>query len=405
MTATVDVLLIGGGVASASAAAELRVEGFEGSIVLVTRELDAPYHRPPVTKELLTGEAGAEDVVVHPAAWWAANGVELQTRASVTKLDVEARRATLATEEEIGFDRALVATGAMVRRLRLDGAQLDGVHYLRAPGNALKLRAEVAAAERVVVVGGSFIATEVAASLTTLGKRCTLVMQERLPLERAFGVTAGRYVADLLAREGVEVVGGTDVTTLEGESHVAGVLTASGRRLGADLVVVGAGAVPDVMLATRAGLVIGETGGIRCDTTLQTSAPGIYAAGDACEYDSVLHGRRVRIEHEEHAIAQGRTAARNLLGAEKAHDEVPYFWSQLADWARLEYVGTGGPWDEECVTGETGKGRFTIWYVRDGRIAGALTVGRPEDLDIARALIAESARAERIPETTTEARL
>lgn len=397
-----DVLIIGGGVAAASAADELRAQGFEGSVTMVTRELDAPYHRPPVTKDLLVGRCSRDDVRIHPEAWWADHGVDLRTRAGVMALDLDARRATLASKESIEFGQALVATGAMVRRLSVEGAQLEGVHYLRAPGNTAALRRELEGAERVVIVGGSFIATEVAASLTVLGKRCVMVMQEARPLERVFGAAAGAFVADLLAARGIEVHGGEDVVSFEGDERIAAVHTASGKRLEADLVVVGVGAIPDVMLARRAGLELGETGGIRCDARLQTSAPGVYAAGDVCEYDSVLHGRRIRVEHEDHAIAQGRTAARNMLARGADHDVVPYFWSELADWCRLECVGPPERWDDELVSGDPKAGEFTIWFAHEGLLVAAMTVGRPQDLQAARELIAARAPAARLRESGAE---
>lgn len=391
-----DILLIGGGVASAAAAAELRERGFDGSILLVTRELEPPYHRPPITKDLLAGRCARDALAIHGDEWWTERDVELRTRSAVMVLDVGERRATLASKEQISYGQALVATGAMVRRLKVDGAALAGIHYLRAPGNAETLRAEAADAEKVVVVGGSFIACEVAASLTAQGRSCTLVMQEQLPMERAFGPTVGRYVADLLAAHGVGVMPGEDVVAFAGDERVEAVVTASGRRLEADLVVVGAGALPDAMLARRAGLELGESGGIRCDARLRTSADGVYAAGDVCEYDSPLHGRRVRIEHEEHAIAQGRTVARNLLGEEVEHDVVPYFWTELADWAMLEYVGLAGRWDTERVAGDPAEGRFTLWCVDGGRVVGAVAVGRPGDVDVARDLVATRAPAARL---------
>jgi 3-phenylpropionate/trans-cinnamate dioxygenase ferredoxin reductase subunit len=229
-----------------------------------------------------------------------------------------------------------------------------------------------------------------------MGKRCTMVMQEDRPLERAFGGAVGTHVRGLLESRGIEVLGGEDVVGLEGEERVATVVTASGRRVDADLVVVGVGATPDVMLARAAGLELGETGGIRCDARLATSAPGIFAAGDVCEYDSVIHGRRLRVEHEEHAMAQGRTAARNLLGQEVEHREVPYFWTDLADWLTLEYVGPADGWDQELLSGSFDDGAFTLWYAQGGRVVAALSAGRPGGLDDARALIAEGAPVERL---------
>jgi 3-phenylpropionate/trans-cinnamate dioxygenase ferredoxin reductase subunit len=384
---TVDILLIGGGIASATAAHTLREQGFEGSVLLVGREPHPPYHRPPCSKEYLRGEHGPESAHVHPADWWEPNGVDLLTRTSVLDLDTEARTAKLSTKEEVGFDRGLIATGAMVRRLPIDGAQLEGVHYLRALGNADTIREESEGAERVVCVGGSYIASEVAASLTELGKRVTMVMLEDHPLERGFGTTAGRFFRRVLEEHGVEVIGGEEIARFEGDERVERVVTRSGRELAAQAVICGVGATPDVMLARKAGLSLGELGGVLCDSRLRTSAEAIYAAGDMCEYDSVVHGRIVRIEHEEVAAAQGVTAARNMLGADVAHDEVPYFFSDLSDWASLEYLGPAYAWDDEEVEGSLDDGEFAIWYREGERTRAMLSVGGAGDLDRARELI------------------
>ena len=394
----VDILLIGGGIASASAAGELRAGGFDGSIALATREQDPPYHRPPITKGYLQGREDRASTLVHTEPWYADNDVELLTRTPVMDLDTQARTAKLG-REVVGFGQALVATGAMVRRLRADGAQREGIHYLRALGNADALREDVASAERVAIVGGSYIATEVAASLTLLGKQCTLVMQEALPAERGFGPVAGAFMRDLLGSHGIAFEAEADVVAFAGEGEdgrVSAVVCADGRRVDADVVVVGVGATPDVMLARKAGLELGESGGVACDSGLRTSVEGIFAAGDICEYDSVIHGRRLRIEHEEVAAAQGRHVARAMLGADWPYSEVPYFWSDLADWATLEYVGPAAAWDEEIVRGDPASGSFSVFYVSDGRVVAALAVGRSEDLDAARSFLAEGAGADAV---------
>src|SRR3954470_11467211 len=390
-----DILLIGGGVASATAAAVLREEGFDGSVLLVGRELDPPYHRPPGSKGYLRGRESKQDALVHPAGWWEEQRVELKTRTSVMALDPAARTAALQSKETVAFGQALIATGAMVRRLQVDGAQLDGIHYLRALGNADTLRRDVEDVERVVCVGGSYIGSEVAATLTELGKRVTILMQEAHPLERQFGVRAGARFRALLESHGIEIVGSDEVDRFEAATpgvcdagRVARVLTKGGRTFECEAVVCGVGAQPDVMLARRAGLALGELGGVRCDSRLRTSADGVFAAGDICEYDSVVHGRVMRIEHEEVAAAQGATAARNMLGADVPHDVVPYFFSDLSDWLSLEYVGPALRWDEEVVDGTMGAGPFAVWYLEGGRVRGMLSAAGGGDLDRARELIA-----------------
>ncbi len=397
----VDILLIGGGIASANAAAELREQGFGGSILLVTREMDAPYHRPPLTKGYLRGSEDRPSTLIHPAAWYAEHDVEVRTRTPVMDMDTAAKTAKLG-RAVVGFGQALLATGGGIRRLQVDGGMRDAIHYLRALGNADKLRNEIDGAERVVVVGGSYIATEVAASMTVLGKRVTLVMQEALPLERGFGPVAGQFAHDLLTGHGVEVLAEADVVEFagagEGDEPVSAVVCADGRRAEADLVVVGVGATPDVMLARKAELELGESGGVRCDATLRTSAPDVWAAGDMCEYDSVVHGRRVRIEHEEVAAAQGRHAARAMLGSDAPYREIPYFWSDLADWATLEYVGAAASWDEEIVRGDPASGAFSVFYAQAGKVVGALAVGRADDLDVARELIGAGGSVGELPD-------
>jgi len=390
-----DILLIGGGIASAMAAATLRAEGFEGSILLAGRELDPPYHRPPASKGYLRGHESKDDALVHPSGWWEEQGVELLTRTSVMALDTGARTAKLSTKEEVGYGQALLATGAMVRRLSVDGAQLDGIHYLRALGNADTIRGDVDGAERVVCVGGSYIGSEVAASLTELGKRVTILMQEAHPLERQFGARAAARFRAILEAHGIEIAGDDEVERFEAATpgvcdagRVARVVTKGGRTFECGAVVCGVGAQPDVMLARRAGLALGDLGGVRCDSRLRTSAEQVFAAGDICEYDSVVHGRVVRIEHEEVAAAQGATAARNMLGADAPHDVVPYFFSDLSDWASLEYVGPAAAWDEEVVRGDVDGGAFAIWYLEGGRVRAMLSVGGAGDVDRASALIA-----------------
>jgi 3-phenylpropionate/trans-cinnamate dioxygenase ferredoxin reductase component len=388
-----DILLVGGGIASASAARTLREEGFEGSVLLVGREPDPPYHRPPATKGYLVGRESRADALIQPATWWEQAGVELLTRTSVLELDTAARIARLSTKAEVGFGQALVATGAMVRRLGAEGAELEGIHYLRALGNAEALRRDVEDVERVVCVGGSYIGSEVAASLTELGKRVTILMQEEHVLERQFGARAGRFFEGVLAAHGIEVVGGDEVERFDGaEGRVRAVVTKGGRELRADAVVCGVGAIPDVMLARKSGLELGATGGVRCDETLRTSAAGVFAAGDVCEYESVVHGRPLRIEHEEHAAAQGATAARNLLGAGAPHVEIPYFFSDLSDWVSLEYVGPALSYDAEVWRGAEADGAFSVWYLERGRVRAMLSVAGHGDLDRARALIRSGER-------------
>jgi 3-phenylpropionate/trans-cinnamate dioxygenase ferredoxin reductase component len=396
----VDYLLIGGGLASGNCARWLRESGADGSILLVGREPDLPYNRPPCSKEYLQGKELRADTLFRPPEWYEEQQIEALSRTSVMKLDLERRSATLSNKQQIGYDRALLATGANVRRLTVPGCDLEGIHYLRTLGNTDAIR-EDAAGKRVVLIGGSYIASEVAASLTGLGSKCTMVMLEPLPLSRHFGEQAGRFFQSRLEEHGVTVHGSDELDRFEGtDGRVTRVVTKGGLELDGDAVVIGAGAVPDVMLARAAGLELGEHGGIRVDSRLQSNVPGVYAAGDIAEYESVIHGGRpIRIEHWDVAFNHGKTAALNMLGRDQPHEVVPYFFSDLSDWASLEYVGPAADWDQEITRGSIDEGQFSVWYVKNGRVAAALSIGRSDDLEHARRLIVSGTDlGERSPE-------
>ncbi len=385
----VEFALVGGGLASGNCARWLRESGADGEILLIGREPDAPYNRPPCSKEYLQGKEDREDVLFRPGEWYEEQHVELLTRTSVTKFDPSEKTLTLANKQTISFDRALLATGANVRRLSVPGCELEGIHYLRTLGNSDTIRND-AAGKRVVMIGGSYIASEVAASLTVLGSSCTMVMLEAHPLSRTFGEAAGRFFRDRLEEHGITIHADDELDHFTGhEGRVTHVVTKRGSEIEADAVVVGVGVMPDVMLARGAGLELGERGGVLVDSRLQTPVPGIFAAGDIAEYESVVHGgRRIRVEHWDVAFNHGKTAALNMLGKDQPHDVVPYFFSDLADWASLEYVGPATDWDQEIVRGSFDSGEFSVWYITGGRVAGALSVGRSDDLEHARRLIA-----------------
>jgi 3-phenylpropionate/trans-cinnamate dioxygenase ferredoxin reductase subunit len=379
-------VLVGGGIASANCAAELRRQGADGSILLVSREPDPPYDRPPLSKEYLRGESTRGAAHLYGSDWYERNDVELMLSTSVLGLDAELRSVTLQTKEQIEFGRALLAPGAMVNRIRAEGAGLEGLHYLRTFGNADAIRESARRAQHVVLVGGSYIAAEVAASLTTGGVRCTMVMAEETVLERTLGPVVGRVVQQLLEARGVGVVPGRFVTAFGGDGVVEAVMTADGTVIEGDMVVLGTGVKPDQTLARRAGLELDD--GIACDAALETSAPGVFAAGDACSWFSRPHGRRLRVEHTDAAARQGRHVARAMLGHELPYAEVPYFSFELADWASFEYVGWPDEWDRVVLSGDPADGHFSAWYSARGRLTAMLAMGRSEEVGYARDLLA-----------------
>jgi 3-phenylpropionate/trans-cinnamate dioxygenase ferredoxin reductase component len=385
----VDYLLIGG-FAAGHCATELRKRGADGSILLVGREPHPPYERPPLSKEYLRGESEEADAFVNDVEWYEDNDVELLAETTVMSLDAATRTAKLQTREQVEFGKALLATGARVNILHhLDGARLEGIHYLRTLGNSDAIREDAAKAGHVVLIGGSYIGSEVAASLTATGTKCTVVMLEEVAMSRSFGEDVGRYFHEVLESNGVEIFGGEELASFVGEERVRAVRTKSGREIECGAVVIGAGVHPETMLAERAGLEVEN--GIVCDQKLETSVSGIFAAGDVCSYDSVVHGRRLRVEHWDVALQQGQHAARGLMGEQEPYRVVPYFFSDLADWTSLEYVGPAESWEEIVWRGDRDAGEFTAWYLDGGKVVAALTVGRSEDLAHARRLLESGA--------------
>jgi 3-phenylpropionate/trans-cinnamate dioxygenase ferredoxin reductase subunit len=385
----VDHLLIGGGLAAANCARWLREAGGQGEILVVGREPDRPYNRPPLSKGYLQGKESREEALFRPDEWWDEQRIDVLTRTSVMKLDPDAGVATLSNKDEVRFENALLATGSNVRRLRIDGCDLDGIHYLRTFGNSEGIRPDAEERERAVMIGGSYIGCEVAASLTAAhGVECEIVMLEDVTFEPFFGEKVGRFFQGALEEHGVKVHGGQEVERFEGDGErVTKVVTKSGLELDCDFVVVGIGVTPDVSLAKAAGLRIGEQGGVACNAALETSEPNVFAAGDICEYDSPVHGKPMRIEHWDVAFNQGKTAAFNMLGRGFEHNVVPYFFSDLADWVSMEYVGPGS--GEPVIRGSMEDGEFAAFYVDEGQVKAALSVGRSDDLDHARRFISE----------------
>jgi 3-phenylpropionate/trans-cinnamate dioxygenase ferredoxin reductase subunit len=403
---SVDYLLIGGGLASGNCARWLREEGADGTILIVGREPDLPYNRPDCSKGYLQGKEPRDEVFFRPPEWYEEQQIEALTRVTVTELSTAERTAKLSNGETVTFDKALLATGAKVRRLQVPGCELSGIHYLRTIGNSEAIRDD-ASGRRVVLIGGSYIACEVAASLTERGSSCALVMLEAVTLSRTFGEQAGRFFQSRLEEHGIDVNGQDSLDRFEGaDGRVSKVITKRGLELEADAVVIGAGVTPDVTLARDAGLSLGASGGVVASSRLETTLPGIYVAGDIAEYDSPIQGRPIRVEHWDVAFNHGKTVGLNMLGRDQPHEVVPYFFSDLSDWASLEYVGPASEWDQEVVRGSLADGEFAIFYLQGGQVAAALSVGRSDDLEHARRLITSHAdvadRVDELADTSTD---
>jgi 3-phenylpropionate/trans-cinnamate dioxygenase ferredoxin reductase subunit len=385
--AAFDVVVVGGGVAAGACVTTLRDLGFDGTVAVVCDEPHPPYTRPGLTKQVLRGEKPASAALWRPDAWYAEHDVELVTGAPATDLDTAERRIDIAGRP-VRYRSLVLATGAAPAALDLGAGLGDRVHLLRTFADADRIRPHLGPGVRWLVIGGGFIGAEFAASARLTGSEVALVMPEEHILERAFGEPAAAWFDRRLRDRGADVRGSSTVTSLTRVGDTIQALLGDGTTLEADQVCIGVGVRPNVALAADAGLPLAERG-IAVDRCLLTKAPGVYAIGDVAAYDSVLHDRRVRIEHWDVARAHGVHVAHEIAsGASRPFADLPYFFGTMGDWAFLEYVGTGT--EHPIARGSLDEGHLSIAYLDgQGALAGLLTVGRQADLEAARRLVVD----------------
>jgi 3-phenylpropionate/trans-cinnamate dioxygenase ferredoxin reductase component len=367
-------VIVGASLAGAKAAETLREEGFAGRVVLIGEETERPYERPPLSKGYLLGTDEPDSVFVHEPGWYAEHDVELRLGTVVSALDRPAKQVVLAGGERVGYDRLLLTTGSVVRRLDLPGADLAGVDYLRRLPDALRISALLEAGRRIVVIGAGWIGLEVAAAARQRGAEVTVVEMLELPLQRVLGDELGRVFADLHREHGVDLRLGAGVREIRGDGgRVTAVVLADGTELPADAVVVGVGIAPATALAEAAGLDVQN--GIQVDAALRTSDPDIFAAGDVANALHPLLGERIRVEHWANALNGGPAAARSMLGQQVSYDQVPYFFSDQYDLG-MEYAGYAPPgrYDKVVFRGDLPGREFIAFWLRDGRVLAGMNV-------------------------------
>jgi len=364
-------VIVGASLAGAKAAEELRTRGFGGRVMLIGAEPERPYERPPLTKTYLRGESERAKTHVHDEGFYAEQDIELLTDTAVTALDTGGARVTLSDGREVPFDRLLLATGAEPRRIAIAGAELDGVHYLRTLADCDALRERLATGGHAVVVGAGWIGSEFAASASQRGLQVTIVDPLALPNERIFGPEVGAFYRDVHRDHGIELALGEGVEAFEGDGAVARVRTDAGRVIECDFVVVGIGVTPRIELAEQAGLELDN--GILVDETLQTSVPGVFAAGDVANAWNPFYGERIRVEHWSNALNQGPAAARAMLGEPVSYDRIPYFFSDQYD-VGMEYSGHAPRWDQVVFRGDPADGEFIAFWLRDQRVLAGMNV-------------------------------
>ena len=371
------IVIVGGGFAGGNAAATLRDEGFAGPVVIVGPEPGVPFGRPPLSKTYLRSEEDLDGWYVRPAGWYAEHGVDIR-RTSVARVDPAAHTVVLDSGEEISYQKALITTGARNRRLRIPGAELPGIRYLRTAAECDAIKQEAVAGQRAVVVGMGFIGCEVAASLTQLGVQVTAIFPGQAPLERVVGGQVGALIAAIHRANGVELLAGEQVAAFEGTERVEAIVTGTGHRIACDFAVAGIGVVPDVPAV--AGSSIAEDNGILVDEFCRTSAADVYAAGDVANHLHPLFGR-IRVEHYNNAEKQGTAAARSILGSTAPYDYVHTFWSDQYEHT-IEYVGHVTKWDEFVVRGSVEDAKLVGFYLVDGVVRAAIGLDRGGDPEL-----------------------
>lgn len=372
------ILIVGAGLAGASAAFALRQDGFEGEVTLVGGETRPPYNRPSLSKEYLRGEDRFPDLLVRPTEDYSRARIGLRLGERAVSIDPGQRIVTLEGNERLPYDRLLVATGGRNRLLAVPGTDLAGVHQLRTVDDADRLRDAAKPGCRALVVGMGFMGAEVAASLHQLGADVTVVAPGPAPLASVLGERVGAALAEIHRGRGERLLFGTRVAAIEGTASVKRVVTTSGQVIECDLVVVAIGIEPNVEILRDAGAKIGD--GVVVDQLCRTSLSDVYAAGDIADTPHPIFGHG-RVEHWNNAFQQGQAAAHSMLGGGRPYAYTHSFWSDQFDHS-LEYVGLARAWDAVVFRGEPESGRFLGFYLNDGRLQAAVGLDRggdPED--------------------------
>ena len=365
------IVIVGASLSGGSAAAALREEGFDGQITLIGAEPQPPYNRPPLSKGYLRGQDRFDDQLVNPTAWYAEHSIDLRLGVRATAIDAGRKTVTLERGGDVPYDRLLVATGGRNRAAKTPGADLPGIYQLRTVEECDRIRDAARPGRRAVVVGLGFIGSEVAASFRQMGVEVAAV-------DGVLGREVGTALADIHREKGVTQILEDSVAAYEGAGRVEQVRTKNGRALPCDLVVAGIGIVPNVELLAAAGAAVDD--GVLVDERCRTSLPDVYAAGDVANHLHPLFGR-LRVEHWNNALQQGRAAARAMLGDPRPYDYLHTFWSDQYEHL-IEYVGFARRWDRLVFRGDPAEGRFLAFYLEGGVVRAAAGLDRggdPED--------------------------
>jgi 3-phenylpropionate/trans-cinnamate dioxygenase ferredoxin reductase subunit len=370
-------VVLGGGMVAGYAAREFVARSLKpGELAIVSADDALPYERPPLSKGFLKGSDAEESVFINDAAFYARNGIEVRLDTPVERADLINHRLYLRGGDEWRFEKLLIATGSRPRKFQIPGAALDGVFYLRTLDDSRRIRDRALRGKRAVVVGGGFIGMEAASSLAQRGLEVTLVLAEDRIWQRLFTPEMSAFFRRYYEQRGVAFLVNAEVTGFTGRVRIESVATSSGQRLPADLVVAGIGVTPETALYENTGAALDN--GVLVNQYLETSVPGVYAAGDVANYRDALTGTQRRVEHWDNAVEQGRHAARVMTGARQPFEHVPYFFSDVFDLS-YEFWGDSSASDSVVTRGDPASASFSVWWLLEGRLVAAYVMARPEE--------------------------
>ena len=370
-------LILGGGMVAGYAAKELVDHGLKpGELAIVSSDNALPYERPPLSKSFLSGKDTETTILINSAEFYRDHGIQVKMGTTVDKIDGKNKRLQSSSGEEFAFGNLLLATGARARTVDYPGKELANVFHLRSLDDSKNIRSKAAQARQVAVIGGGFIGMEVAAVLAQKGVETTMIVREDRVWNRVFTPELSAFFERYYAARGVRLIKQATIAALEGKEAVSAVALADGRRIHCDLVVAGIGAIPNTELFAGSGIALGD--GVIVNEYLETSQPGVYAAGDIANYPDAIFEKRRRVEHWDNAVAQGQHWARAVQGDQQPFVHVPYFFSDVFDLS-YELWGDSGGATETVVRGNLATSSFSVWWLRQNHVTQAFVMSRPDE--------------------------
>ncbi len=389
------IVIIGAGQAAGQAAASLRQEGYEGAITIFGDELFAPYQRPPLSKQYLSGELSIDRVYIRPIKFYEDRNIDLQCGVRVVAIDRQAKTISTDNGQTVPYYKLLICTGSRPRQLDIPGSNLPGIHYLRQLDEVDRIREDMKEAQSICIVGGGYIGLEVAAVAVSAGLTVNILEMESRILQRVTNAEMSAFYHRLHTSRGVKLHTNTTCTGFAGDARIQSVLCGD-HTIAADMVIVGIGILPNTELAEQAGLQCGN--GILVDDHCRTSDPDIFSAGDCTNHPNPILARRLRLESVPNAMEQARTAAANMLGGDKTYASVPWFWSDQYE-LKLQMVGFSADGETAVIRGNPEELHFATFYLAQGKVVAVDAVNSPKEFMVAKRLYGLEVNAEALADT------